>query len=63
MTTMMLSERVALIRLCRSVFTGGDYERLPAQERGGDVQERSGGGGTLGNHGVSAGRSFNKHRV
>lgn len=42
---------------------GGDHEGLPAQERGGDVQERSRGGGALGHHGVPARRSSDQHRL
>lgn len=43
-------------------LSGGDHEGLPAPQRGGDVPQRSGGGGTLGNHGVPAGRRSHPHR-
>lgn len=42
--------------------SGGHHEGLPAPERGGDVPQRSGGGGTLGHHGVPAGRRSHPHR-
>lgn len=44
------------------LVSGGDHEGLPAPERGADVPQRSGGGGTLGNHGVPAGRRSHPHR-
>lgn len=41
--------------------TGGDHEGLPAPERGGDVPQRSGGGGAVGHYGVPAGRRSHTH--
>lgn len=42
-------------------LSGGDHERLPTPECGGDVPQCPGGGGALGGHGIPAGWRSHAH--